>query len=223
MSYLENFIPKHTHEARYIGGLLPVKTKMNVVGVDLSLTSTGVTTLTGDGVVDSYALPTTTKMGDQCRRQTIICEGVWEIVRRFEWLEGSVDLIMVEGYAMGVKSGQVFSLGELGGVFRNRFTCAGYQVAVIPPTSVKKFIGAGGGADKEKVKEALKGNYGIEFPTTDQTDATCIALAAYHLLLYNKYNNRYVTASDIDTLSGVTLLQDNSDCRIFVDNAKTID
>lgn len=169
-----------------------------VVGIDLSMTSTGLALLTGDGYMDAYAIQTDPNTGTQIERQSIITSTVMKNIREFELVQGKVDTVFMEGYSMSSRFGQVFTLGELGGIMKYRLIGAGYRVGVLPPSSVKKFIGAGGGADKKGVAAAMKEHYGVEFDTTDQTDAAVLAIATHTRLHYENWCANFESRNTLD-------------------------
>jgi crossover junction endodeoxyribonuclease RuvC len=109
---------------------------MTVLGLDLSLTSTGL------------ALTTTSTITPKTRgydRLRAIRERVLAIAR-----SGSVGLVVVEGRFNGTSAGQ----HELGGLWwhvTEALDAAGYPLAVVAPTTLKKYATGKGNASKDAV------------------------------------------------------------------------
>jgi len=148
---------------------------MAVVGIDQSLTGTGLAELTNDGVLKRNVLVKTGKLVGIERldliTKTVIsfCE---EVDERF--------VISREGYSFASKGRSVFNLGELGGcidlsLFRSTMPNL-ISYYVLPPTVVKKFC-LGSGSVKKDSGYLLKvyNKFGKEFPDDNQADAFMIA------------------------------------------------
>ena len=119
-----------------------------VVGLDLSLTSTGICI---DGVAESL---TSTHVGVK-RLADIgsqVCERVFAL---------DDPAVCVEGYSFGSRNSQAHAIGELGGVVR--LLLWEYQVPVveIPPTCRAKFATGRGNAGKDEVVSAISARTGI--------------------------------------------------------------
>lgn len=156
------------------------KVNSNVVGVDLSLTSTGVVCLTGDGMLDSYNIKT--KPSDfqtDVHRIAFIAGAVADILQDYEELEDRPTLVCLEGYAMGARGSRVFTIGELGGVVKQWLYGLQTDTLIVPPTVLKKFLGIGGNSDKDQVRLELFKKYGVELKTNDECDAAVLALMAH--------------------------------------------
>lgn len=91
-------------------------------------------------------------------------------------------LIAIEGYSFG-STGNAFAWTcECGGILRHMLVrqCR-YEVVEIAPTTLKKFIigkGGGKGTDKTGMALATFKRYGVEFGTSDETDAYGLARIA---------------------------------------------
>ncbi len=136
-----------------------------VMGVDPSLTSTGVAYRVASGV-RAYTIQTKYK---GTRRLRHIRDALLQHIKAC-----NPTLVAMEGYALGFrgKSNTVFGLGELGGVLRVALAEQGLEVLIVPPTSLKMYITGSGRADKDEVKDKLVTTYKApHFPTSDQYDA----------------------------------------------------
>lgn len=121
---------------------------INLLGLDLSLTSTGYSHDGETGVVS------TNEKGVQ--RLKTISETIKKIV-----LENDIDVVVVEGYSFASRSGQAFSIGELGGVVRLCLFELGVPFVEIPPTCRAKFATGKGNASKNEVISAVSAKTGI--------------------------------------------------------------
>jgi crossover junction endodeoxyribonuclease RuvC len=134
---------------------------MNVVGIDLSLTSTG---LAWDNttVAISSKLKGVKRLADL--RKTIL-----EAVTSLDdpW-------VVLEGYSYGSRNSQSHSIGELGGVIKLGLHEAGVPVALAAPTCRSKFATGKGNASKSEVASAVSARTGIVWHgkgSEDQIDA----------------------------------------------------
>lgn len=131
---------------------------MNVVGLDLSLRSTGIAD--ADGTV--RVVRTSELRGMQ--RIDVIQTAV---VRALD----GVDLVAVEGYAMAARGRSVFALGEVGGVVRHTIWVLGHAWIDVPPTSLKRYATGRGDANKIAMVIAARDRLGYEGGDTDEADA----------------------------------------------------
>jgi len=160
-------------------------------GFDLSLTSSGVAFIIQDGI--SVGLITANikpkpKMHELDR--LVYFSSVFDRLAfclRTSFF-GKQPFVSVEGYAMGVRGGRSFSIGEQGGLFRHKMWLNDFPLTVIAPTSLKKFISGEGFADKALIMKKLYTKfYGIDVDDDDQADASAIALV--NLMVHNHENN----------------------------------
>ena len=146
-----------------------------ICGADLSLTSTGYCVFnlkTGDffnGVLkpQSRGVSRLSELRNLFKSE-IVDRGISEY--------GSIDIVIIEGYAFAA-GGKQFDIGEWGGVCK----LALYEdfkipFCLIPPTSLKKFIVGKGNAKKELMREWVFRRYGVGseiLSTNDEVDAYC--------------------------------------------------
>ena len=78
---------------------------MKIMGLDLSLTSTGISI---DGVTSIIMTPT-----KGAERLVLISSKLREVIE-----ENKVEAVIVEGYSFASRNSQAHSIGELGGVVR---------------------------------------------------------------------------------------------------------
>lgn len=147
--------------------------QVRVLGLDPSLTSFGVCRLTmaHPGLKSFHA---TTK--------------VWSPkingANRLDWFVRSIDnelvefepdLIVLEGYAFN-RGNQAHQIGELGGVIRLAMFLVDRIPVIIAPAKLKKFVTGKGNANKELVMMDGYKRFGIDVPTTDEVEATALAI-----------------------------------------------
>jgi len=97
---------------------------MRLMGLDLSLTSTGISM---DGVTSVI------------RSKARGAERLSDITRTVlhECLENEIICVLIEGYSFASRSGQAFSIGELGGCIRMTLFECNIPVVEIPPPVVQ--------------------------------------------------------------------------------------
>jgi Holliday junction resolvasome RuvABC endonuclease subunit len=144
------------------------------IGLDLSLTQTGVCTLD----------PTTSEIVDV--RTIKPPKGSAKGVRRLSWFRSALTEYLshysptglaIEDYAMGAR-GKVFGIGELGGVARLVALDLNINTIMVAPTCLKKFATGKGNAGKDVVILNVYKRWGKEFPTNDETDAYVLSRMA---------------------------------------------
>lgn len=134
---------------------------MKIMGLDLSLTSTGV------AVFDSASISTQVISSSHKaeRRLQDLRDKIMGVVSKQK-----VDLCVVEGYAFG-RPNVMAPMGELGGVVKLALYMDGIETLIIPPTRVKKFATGRGQAKKDEVRLSVYKRWGFEAKTNDEIDA----------------------------------------------------
>jgi crossover junction endodeoxyribonuclease RuvC len=119
----------------------------DVFGLDLSLTSTGYSYGEETGVISFDATGP---------------ERLWLIKREIESLinRHGVEAVILEGYSFASRSGQAFSIGELGGVIKLLLWQIGIPCVVVPPTCRAKFATGKGNASKLEVLSSISARTG---------------------------------------------------------------
>jgi len=142
------------------GGTVPDRPHIGggVVGLDLSLT--------GTGIADTHGLTRVLKTGG--------LEGMGRIeyIRRaiLDNLTPSVDAVFIEGYSFG-SQWNLAQLGELGGVVKLTIWTLGIVYYTIAPNSLKKFATGNGRATKEEVVANARERLGYEGYDNNAADA----------------------------------------------------
>lgn len=144
---------------------------LTVIGLDLSLTSTGAVVLSPGGEPGKLAqesMVIKSKFKEEARLEHIR-EQVMELVG-----VNQPDLIVLEGYAFG-RPNAMAPLAELGGVIKHSLHTHGWIYLVVPPTRVKKYVCGKGNAKKDEVRLGVYKRWGFEAPTNDEIDAYGLA------------------------------------------------
>jgi Holliday junction resolvasome RuvABC endonuclease subunit len=140
-----------------------------VVGLDLSLTSTGVAL--ADGRV--------------CRLRI---DGFGP--KRIEWIRATImdlvpaeiELAVIEWYSFGARGSHVREIAELGGVVRNALWRARVPYLDVPPSTLKKAATGNGKAKKYEVMRAAERRLGYEGTEDDESDALWLRAIGWELL-----------------------------------------
>jgi crossover junction endodeoxyribonuclease RuvC len=153
----------------------------NIVGLDISLTSTGIATWNGQHNVFSKPADFDHPM----KRYEHIWDGILEVLIDDLYHEDSfTPLIVIEGYAFAKRSSHAHAQGELGGIVRLELFKRGMPYIEIPPTSLKKFTTGKGNANKSDMVSSITLRTGREWNgkgADDRADAWALrhmALAA---------------------------------------------
>ena len=153
---------------------------MLIIGIDPSLTSTGIVVLR-DGKVE---LAVTTKnkpaLGtiDRVRLiyERIVC--VAESLTDGEKWQAP-DLIVIEGFSYGSKGRSVFDIAYLGWRIREELERLRTEDNIpwleVPPSQLKKFATGQGNANKEIILQQVYKRWGVEFSDNNQADAYVLA------------------------------------------------
>lgn len=131
---------------------------MKVMGLDLSLTSTGYSC--GERLGN---LPVVKERGPE--RLNSLCFFLIVIVA-----EEKPDLVVIENYSFGSRNSQAHAIGEWGGVVRVALWRLGVPYVEVPPTCRAKFATGKGNASKGEVMSAVSARTGIVWSGTGADD-----------------------------------------------------
>lgn len=144
---------------------------MRFLGLDLSLTETGVCTLSGSSYSAAVIKPGAKKFEPRLRHIRD------EVSRR---LDGDFDMVAIEGYAYGARN-KLPDLGELGGTIRLLLHEKRVPFVVVPPNTLKLFATGKGNGGKDLMMLGIYKTWKVEFTNNNEADA--YALARYAQLL----------------------------------------
>lgn len=161
---------------------------MKLVGLDLSLTSSGVSIAGSTRVVS-------------CKKKGV--ERLADLRSQFTeiFLDCQVTHAVIEGYSFGSRNSQAHSIGELGGVVRVLLFDMGIPFVEVPPTSRAKFATGRGNASKGEVISAISAKTGRIFAGAggnDECDAWVLEQMALTKLGFTEFTwtKEQITALD---------------------------
>jgi crossover junction endodeoxyribonuclease RuvC len=146
--------------------------EMKVMGLDLSLSSTGVVVLESDtwGILHVETIKSKPQE-DETARIVMLGGKILQATQRF-----LPHLTVIEGPAFGMKNTNcIWQLGELAGIVKQYLYLHEFKVLIVPPTTLKKFITGKGNAKKDMMMLAVYKKYGVEFADDNQCDAYALA------------------------------------------------
>lgn len=150
---------------------------MKLMGLDLSLSSTGISM---DGV--------TSVIRSKAKGAERLSEVTKSILN--ECLENEISCVVIEGYSFASRSGQAFSIGELGGCIRMTLFECNIPLVEVPPTCRAKFATGRGNASKGEVISSISAKTGIIFSGAsgnDECDAWVLEQMALTYLGKSQY------------------------------------
>lgn len=146
-----------------------------VIGIDPSLTATGIVVLRDGEVELAEATKNRPELGT-IKRAKLIRE---QINKNINHPSIDTDLIVIEGFSYGSKGRSVFDIAYLGWriredleAFRSKYNTPWLEV---PPTQLKQFATGKGNANKEIILQQVYKRWGYE--THDNNIADAYALA----------------------------------------------
>lgn len=158
----------------------------NIVGLDLSLSATGIAMVDG---VDVYQPKTTGVV-----RLALIRDRVIEAVGHRS------RIAIIEGYSYASKFSYAHALGELGGVVRLALMEHGVDYYVVPPSTLKKFACNKGNAGKPDMLDAARRS-GYEDSNNDNAvDAWW--LRQFGIYAFDELAPHMLTSYRADTVDG---------------------
>lgn len=129
----------------------------HVVGVDLSLTSTGIATPAGEWTVRTNSADPTEA------RLAVIRGGVMLPAR------SAGTLVVLEDFV--TRSPAASTLGMVHGVVRVALAEAAVPFVLVPPATLKKYVTGKGNATKPDMRMAVYQRFGLDIPDDNQVDA----------------------------------------------------
>ena len=145
--------------------------KYQYIGLDLSLTGSGVVVLRHHGVAVRRTLKNRLRGYE---RLAWIRDRVAEVVREAQEASRLPVVAVIEGYAFGAAH-KAHDIGELGGVVRTMLFEDGVPFALVPPPTLKKFATGAGNAPKDNVLMQVLKRWGVEMADNNQGDAYALA------------------------------------------------
>lgn len=164
---------------------------MNVLGIDLSLTGTGLAILTDNGLTfHEPELPKIYPRAERCMTEWgnshwyfgYLVKSVaadtptrWKaILQAVLQCAQSCDQIVIENYAFGAPF-RLAPLAELGGIVRFHLNNLGFTPLMIAPSTLKKFVTGKGNADKNVMLKEIYRRYHVDVDDDNMADAFALA------------------------------------------------
>lgn len=169
---------------------------LSIMGVDLSLTSTGVC------INGSLSVIKAASRGAE--RLSVISTSVVQLAQ-----DNNVDIVVIEGYSFASRNSQAHSIGELGGSVRMRLWESGIPYIDVPPTCRAKFATGRGNAAKTEVMSAVSAKTGLVFSGSgadDMCDAWILSEMCCARLGLSAYTWSTVQLSSLDKVDWEPLM-----------------
>jgi crossover junction endodeoxyribonuclease RuvC len=144
------------------------------IGIDPSLTGTGVVVVDKEANIRSQYLLTTSSKTLMEKRMISLWDDVWEIL----YLYKSDNPVHIEGIAFAARGASIAEMAALNYYFRIRMTLNNVAFKVIPSTVLKKFITGKGNVKKEQMLLQVYKKFGVEFHDNNLCDAYCLCRMA---------------------------------------------
>jgi crossover junction endodeoxyribonuclease RuvC len=163
---------------------------MNIMGLDLSLTSTGY-------AMDAEISCISTKFKGP-ERLSVITKQILHIC-----FNNNIQCVIIESYSFGSRNSQAHSIGELGGCIRMSLWENKIPYVDVPPTSRAKFATGKGNAGKTEVISAISSKTGKVFlgsGADDMCDAWILREMALAHLGISQYNWPQVNLSALEKI-----------------------
>jgi hypothetical protein len=168
---------------------------MRVLGLDLSLTSTGYVLLDEDQVIwfgsvapKSRDVDRLAEFDEWVRLRALPMFSTKCGESPSAWFTGSVPAseggwhVGIEGYSFASQF-RGPQLGELGGVVKLAIHQAGVPITIIPPATWKKTLCGKGNLDKRNASVEISRRYNVNFASEDTLDAWAVAMCLRRQLL----------------------------------------
>lgn len=151
---------------------------MITIGIDSSLTGTGLVVLDDDKIVEQRLIiskPTGKDPLSEMLRIMTIVEDIENSIIMFK-----PKLATMEGIAMGAR-GAITQLSGLNYLIRRMLVAHGVSFVIVAPTSLKKFVTGKGIGPKDVMMLEVYKKYGVSIPENNICDAFGLARMAYDL------------------------------------------
>ncbi len=152
---------------------------MKIVGLDLSLTSTGVAQIASNGNGRGLRV-TLDRITSKPTADTIAARSVRlrKMAGQVIGLSVGADLVMIEGPAFASSTGAIWDRAGLWWLVVGRLTGLGLPVVEVPPTTLKCYAVGKGNAGKDLVLAAVIKRYAHAADVTGNDVADALALAS---------------------------------------------
>lgn len=149
---------------------------MKVLGIDLSLTSTGLALIEDGEIVWTRAVKTTGKRDDDLIDRHTRLAAIGRGIRNA--ITGPIDLVVVEAPSFGSVHGSAHDRSGLWWRVVDMMVDFGFPVAQVTPKQRAKYATGNGNSDKKEVHAAVLAQYArddLPIKTNDEADAVLLA------------------------------------------------
>jgi len=148
---------------------------VNIIGIDPSLTATGIVCLSDGKIVDKKLIVSKKK---DIERLLDITNQITEFIDHGK--VSKIDMNVIEGFAFGARGQSMFDLGMLSGIIR-QYLYKNWQCRflVIQPTMLKKFITGKGNCEKSLILKETYKRYKVDIDDDNIADAYGLAMVGY--------------------------------------------
>jgi len=151
-----------------------MKKNLTIMGLDLSLTGTGLVVIQNGELKRKELIAVKTK---GIERLGNILALVKNAVTETTETIGRIDLAVIEDYSFGSRGCAIFSSGELGGVIRLYLYLEKNDFLLVSPATLKKYVAGKGNADKDVMLKEVFKKWGQDFDDDNIADAYSLARA----------------------------------------------
>jgi crossover junction endodeoxyribonuclease RuvC len=156
--------------------------KMIIIGLDISLTGTGVVVLENENVKHELLIkskpPIEKNNVTEIERLTLIRDKMISVIK-----ENPPDLVVIEGMAFMAKGTSLTQLSYLNYAIRAYLWENHIRFLLVAPPSLKKFITGHGKAEKEEIMEIIFTKYHIAATDNNIADAFSLAVIGRTFLM----------------------------------------
>jgi Holliday junction resolvasome RuvABC endonuclease subunit len=157
----------------------------NLIGIDQSLSSTGIAVLDGDGRSKHLTRikTKTDQFETEIERMVYIKKSIYDICIQF-----NVTQAIMEGFSYCSKGNRTYQVGGMGYIIRELFFERNIPYKIIAPRELKKFVAGSGNADKSSIIEAVNKRWGQSLRNprdNDIADAYALAMMGIEILNNN--------------------------------------
>ena len=154
--------------------LLNVNNKL-FVGIDPSLTHTGVFFICGDWNLGLQIDTKRNQFNCSIARCQFIANTIIQLIQEQKQQGKQLAMICSEDYFVGRNQTAVIPLCQLGTMIRYKILQQGYPFCVTTPSQLKKFVTTKGNAPKQLVIKCAKQRWNYKLPTDNIADASGLA------------------------------------------------
>jgi Holliday junction resolvasome RuvABC endonuclease subunit len=163
--------------------VLRLPTPRRYIGIDVSLTDTGMAEVRKKKVTNWHNYGTPSTMADALRVDNIELEARTFIGGRAITLGCDNDAaVFIEDYAFSRTKGKMFLRAEVVGVLKGKLRLRDIPVFIVKPNILKQWTTGSGKAGKHDMCNAVYRRWGHHTTNDNVADAIALAMLGYHLL-----------------------------------------